>query len=99
MIFPRPSVVFSTLLITGGCLAGETVAATAHTPDPAFCVAAIEAAEVQLDGQKNNTRTHDVGFIMFNSYGNGLRLTANEAYEPVLLQTAESLMTRYNPRL
>jgi len=40
---------------------------------------------------------HDVGFMMNCSYGNGLRLTGNQAYKPVLIQTAESLIKRYNP--
>jgi unsaturated chondroitin disaccharide hydrolase len=40
---------------------------------------------------------HDVGFMMNCSYGNGLRLTGNEKYKPVLIQTAESLIKRYNP--
>ncbi len=40
---------------------------------------------------------HDVGFMINCSYGNGLRLTGNEEYKPVLIQTAESLIKRYNP--
>lgn len=40
---------------------------------------------------------HDVGFMINCSYGNGLRLTGNETYKPVLIQTAESLIKRYNP--
>ncbi len=40
---------------------------------------------------------HDVGFMINCSYGNGLRLTGNEAYRPVLIQTAESLIKRYDP--
>jgi unsaturated chondroitin disaccharide hydrolase len=40
---------------------------------------------------------HDVGFMIFNSYGNGYRLTKNKQYKDVILQTARSLMTRYNP--
>ena len=40
---------------------------------------------------------HDVGFMINCSYGNGLRLTGNEAYKSVLIQTAESLIKRYNP--
>lgn len=39
---------------------------------------------------------HDVGFMINCSYGNGLRLTENKAYEKVLIQTAESLIQRYN---
>ncbi len=40
---------------------------------------------------------HDVGFMINCSYGNGLRLSGNKAYEKVLIQTAESLIKRYNP--
>lgn len=40
---------------------------------------------------------HDLGFMMNCSYGNGLRLTGNEAYKKVLIQSAESLCERYNP--
>ncbi|MEN8230001.1 MAG: glucuronyl hydrolase [Bacteroidota bacterium] len=40
---------------------------------------------------------HDVGFMINCSYGNGLRLTGNEAYKKVLIRTAESLIKRYNP--
>lgn len=50
-----------------------------------------------LEPEQSNTRTHDVGFILFCSYGNGLRLTGNEAYKPVLLNGAKSLSTRFNP--
>jgi unsaturated chondroitin disaccharide hydrolase len=40
---------------------------------------------------------HDVGFMINCSYGNGYRLTGNEAYKTVLIQAAESLIKRYNP--
>ena len=42
---------------------------------------------------------HDVGFMINCSYGNGLRLTGNEAYEKVLIRTAESLIKRFNPAI
>ncbi|SEK77646.1 glycoside hydrolase family 88 protein [Parapedobacter koreensis] len=42
---------------------------------------------------------HDLGFQVFNSFGNGYRLTSNEAYKPVILATADSLATLYNPRV
>ena len=44
-----------------------------------------------------HTSHHDLGFIMYCSYGNGLRLTNNEQYKPILIQTAKSLVTRYSP--
>src|SRR5690606_33987028 len=40
---------------------------------------------------------HDLGFQIFNSYGNGYRLTGDESYKPVILATADSLATLYNP--
>ena len=40
---------------------------------------------------------HDVGFMIGCSYGNGLRLSGNEAYKDVIVQAAKSLSTRYRP--
>ncbi len=40
---------------------------------------------------------HDVGLMMYCSYGNGYRLTGNEAYKEALINTAKSLATRYYP--
>lgn len=39
---------------------------------------------------------HDVGFMMYCSYGNGFRLTANPEYVPILVQSARSLCKRYS---
>ncbi len=50
-----------------------------------------------LESQKNNTGSHDVGFMIYNSFGNGYRLTGDTAYRDVILQAAESLATRFNP--
>ncbi len=52
---------------------------------------------VGLEGQKDRKDTHDLGFVMMPSYGNGLRLTGNEAYKPTIVQTAKSLASRFNP--
>lgn len=40
---------------------------------------------------------HDIGFIVYCSYGNGYRLTGNEDYKKVLLSAADTLATLYNP--
>ena len=50
-----------------------------------------------LEPEQGNTRTHDVGFILNCSFGNGLRLTGDASYRPVLLQGARSLSTRFSP--
>lgn len=42
---------------------------------------------------------HDLGFLMFCSYGNGYRITGNPKFKQVILDTADSLATLYNPRV
>ena len=43
------------------------------------------------------TSHHDVGFMMYDSYGNGLRLKNLPGYDTVLVNTAKSLSTRFRP--
>jgi rhamnogalacturonyl hydrolase YesR len=52
-----------------------------------------------LKSQQYNTGTHDVGFMMYCSYGNGWRLTHNKKYKKILIQSARSLATRFNPKV
>ena len=42
---------------------------------------------------------HDLGFLVFCSYGNGYRLTHNPVYRDVILATADSLATLFNPKV
>jgi len=59
-------------------------------------------AERWTDGlieQQFNDGTHDTGFMVFCSYGNGYRLTKNPAYKSIILQTAETLVSRFNPNV
>jgi hypothetical protein len=46
-----------------------------------------------------NASSHDVGFMMYCSYGNGLRITGDTAYIPVLVQSAKTLISRYNEKV
>jgi unsaturated chondroitin disaccharide hydrolase len=50
-----------------------------------------------LESQQFNKGTHDLGFMMFCSYGNGLRILADSNFSNVLLTSARSLSTRFNP--
>lgn len=50
-----------------------------------------------LEPGQYKTYTHDLGFLMYCSYGNGYRLTRDPRYKEVLVQSARSLATRYNP--
>ena len=64
-----------------------------------------------LESQQFNKGTHDLGFMMYCSYGNGLRILADPAdkladpglkiadsgFQHILLNSARSLSTRFNP--
>lgn len=50
-----------------------------------------------LDTIQYFTDNHDVGFMIYCSYGNGLRLTGNENYKGVIINAAKSLATRFIP--
>lgn len=52
---------------------------------------------MRIEREKYTTDNHDVGFMLYCSFGNGLRLTGKEDYIEVLQTGAESLSTRYNP--
>ena len=42
---------------------------------------------------------HDLGFLVYCSYGNGYRLTGNPHYKEVILRTADTLATLFNPEV
>ncbi len=48
-----------------------------------------------LDKIQYNTQSHDVGFMIYCSYGNGLRLKGTKEYESVIVNAAKSLCTRF----
>lgn len=50
-----------------------------------------------LEAQQFNDKHHDTGFMIFDSFGNGNRITGNPTYPPVIVQTAKTLATRYRP--
>lgn len=50
-----------------------------------------------IEPAKSITTTHDLGFIVFNSFGHGYLLTGDTAYRNVVLEASRSLATRYNP--
>jgi hypothetical protein len=52
-----------------------------------------------VQSEQYNTRTHDLGFMLYCPFGNGYRLTKNPAYPPIMLKGAESLSTRFDPEV
>jgi len=51
----------------------------------------------RVEEQKYATNHHDVGFIIFCSFGNGYRLTNDLEYRDVIKTAAGSLSTRFDP--
>lgn len=49
-----------------------------------------------MDSLKVLTHTHDLGFMIYCSYGNAYRITKDKAYLPTLEQGAANLYKRYN---
>lgn len=50
-----------------------------------------------IEIEKLNVKTHDVGFKIYCSFGNGYRLTKDPKYREVIIQAAKTLSTRFNP--
>ncbi|MGJ8654503.1 MAG: glycoside hydrolase family 88 protein [Opitutaceae bacterium] len=60
-------------------------------------LAAAEKWTAPLEPLKSFDKHHDVGFMVFCSYGNGYRLTKNPKYKEVILSASDALATRYRP--
>jgi len=58
-----------------------------------------QAYTARMEREKLNGTTHDMGFKIYCSFGNGYRLTKDEAYKQVIIQAARTLATRFNPRV
>ncbi|MEZ0483624.1 glycoside hydrolase family 88 protein [Fibrella aquatica] len=82
---------------TSGFFPGSLWYAYEARQEPAMKQAAIQWTE-KLEPLKTFTEHHDLGFMMYCSYGNAYRLTKNPAYKAILVQSAKSLCTRFNPK-
>ena len=52
-----------------------------------------------LKKEQFNTGTHDLGFMMYCSFGNANRISSKPEYKEILLNSAKSLSTRFNPKV
>jgi unsaturated chondroitin disaccharide hydrolase len=52
-----------------------------------------------LEKEQFNTTTHDLGFMMFCSFGHANRLAPQSEYNQILLNSARSLSSRFNPKV
>lgn len=67
-----------------------------YTKDPAIRAMAEKRLTI-LEKEKYFTGNHDLGFMMFCSFGNAYRLTGNPVYKEAVMTAAASLATRYRP--
>ena len=52
-----------------------------------------------LEVERHNTGTHDIGFMMYCSYGNSERLFPAEDKKQILIDAADALCTRFTPEV
>lgn len=57
-----------------------------------------QAFTAKIENEKWNAGSHDMGFKIYCSYGNGYRLTKDPAYRDVINQSAKTLSKRFNPK-
>lgn len=67
-----------------------------QTKDTVLYHEALRLMEV-LKKEQFNTSTHDLGFMMYCSFGNAISITPSADYTQVLLNSAKSLSTRFSP--
>jgi unsaturated chondroitin disaccharide hydrolase len=52
-----------------------------------------------IEQEKLNGTSHDMGFKIYCSFGNGYRLTKDPKYREIMIQSARTLITRFNPKV
>jgi len=57
-----------------------------------------ESFTANIEREKTNGGTHDMGFKIYCSVGNGYRLTKDPHYKEVLIESAKTLSTRFNKK-
>ena len=83
---------------TSGFFPGELWYMYEYTQDD-FWKKQAQAFTANIEDQKTNGGTHDMGFKMYCSFGNGYRLTNDANYKNILLESAATLITRYKPTI
>ncbi|AKD05729.1 glucuronyl hydrolase [Pontibacter korlensis] len=83
---------------TSGFYPGTLLYLYEETGDQALYDEAIRVLGL-LEKEQHNTSTHDLGFMMYDSFGNVHRIKPSPAYKQVLLNSAKSLATRFNPKV
>jgi unsaturated chondroitin disaccharide hydrolase len=103
LIFPRSTIKDSIRLVasgdwTSGFFPGMLWFLYEKTSKPEWKNAAQEFTSLMIK-EPYNGNSHDVGFKVYCSYGNGLRLTGDTSYKRLILDAAKTLSKRFNPKV
>ena len=49
-----------------------------------------------IEREKTNAGTHDMGFKIYCSFGNGYRITGDESYPEIMIESARTLISRFD---
>ncbi|MEM9985738.1 MAG: glucuronyl hydrolase, partial [Bacteroidota bacterium] len=80
---------------TSGFYPGELWMLYEFSGDDRFKEAAIRWTEF-VEKEKYDTHTHDLGFKVYCSFGQGHKITQEEKYEEVILMASQTLIQRYD---
>lgn len=83
---------------TSGFYPGTLLYLYDETGDPALLEEANRIMK-DLEKEQHNTSTHDLGFMMFCSFGNAQQLNPSAENKEILINSAKSLATRFNPEV
>lgn len=81
---------------TSGFFPGQLWLLYEYTRKPEWKSAA-EKFTANIEKEKTNGVTHDMGFKIYSSFGTGYRLTKDPRYKKVIIESARTLSTRFNP--
>lgn len=103
LIFPRTVAKDSTKLVasgdwTSGFFPGILWMLYERTGNATWKSKAEEFTAL-MEREPRNRSSHDVGFKVYDSYGQGYRLTNNETYKKAILEGAATLITRFNKKV
>ncbi len=83
---------------TSGFYPGSLWLIYSYTGDTAVKAEAERRLTI-LEKEKFSTADHDLGFMIFCSFGNAYKITKNDAYREVCAVASESLIKRYKPAM
>jgi len=84
---------------TSGFWPGELWFLYEVTGDEKWKIQADKFSRYLTPLSSHKANDHDLGFQIFNSFGNGYRLTKNPEYKTIILRTADTLATLFNPKV